>query len=876
MNLIGNSRKPSVDGAPPKKSPFYFFVLLAINAVIIATGTIYYRFLETHSRLNAETALSHIAQSKLDQLINWREEQLKDAAILAENPFVKENIASLIQAPQSTGALDLTNWLETYLARYHYTSISILDGERISVYQIPFVENETTNTIHKENPEWLEEAVLTRKPILTDIHRDPITRVIHIGSVIPIYVHTNDSLPVGFLVLQFDLSRFLYPLIESWPTNSQTGETLLVRKEGDDVLFLSNLRYRPNSALEFRIPLAQKDLPAGLAIGGATGAVAGRDYRGEKVFSVLRSIPDTNWYMVVKIDQNEALSGWLDVSRNILIMLCALVLATGSFFLWMWYRQNKNYYRDLYLTANLAEKKLLEESTKLKVSEERFRKALQLSPFPAMLHAENGKVLLVNQQWCVLTGYAPEEISTIGDWTELAYGTRNEEIKTYIESLYQQNEKLNEGIFNIRCKDGSTRMWDFASMPMGRDTNGLRLVLSMAMDVTEKQEMQNRLSQAEKLNSIGQLAGGVAHDFNNLLMGIMNYVDICLLEVEPGSNLHEWLNEINSIAERSAGITRQLLAFARKQAISPKVLDLNSVVPSMHNMLQRLIGEDIAIQWEPEKDLWSIMMDSSQLDQILTNLCVNARDAIPGVGNITIAAKNISIDTEFALSHAEATPGDYVVLTVSDNGCGMDEETLQHAFEPFYTSKAFGKGTGLGLATVYGIVKQNKGFLEVRSQQNVGTTLDIYFPRHVETIHDTESIAIPAKPCKQGHETILLTEDEPAIRKTIEMGLTHRGYKVLSAENPEQGFRLVDEYNGNIDLLITDLIMPGMNGYEFAIALQQKNPNLKVIYMSGYNQDIIVEKGVLKQGVTFISKPFAAKDLEEKIRKLLDGDVSEA
>jgi CheY-like chemotaxis protein len=333
--------------------------------------------------------------------------------------------------------------------------------------------------------------------------------------------------------------------------------------------------------------------------------------------------------------------------------------------------------------------------------------------------------------------------------------------------------------------------------------------------------------------------------------------------------LHADLEQIRTAANHAADLTRQLLAFARKQTVAPKVLDLNKTVTSMLKMLQRLIGENIHINWQPDANLWPIKVDPSQIDQILTNLCINARDAISDVGKMTIETGKCSFDEDYCAAYTGFLPGEYVLLAVSDNGCGMDKETLSHLFEPFYTTKDVGKGTGLGLATVYGIVRQNNGIINVYSEPDKGTTFRIYLPRHVGKTGQVQTRG-PVEADSRGHETILLVEDDSSILEMTKRMLEKQGYTVLSASTPGAAIRLALERSGEIHLLMTDVVMPEMNGRDLAKNLLSLYPHLKRLFMSGYTADVIAHRGVLDEGVYFIQKPFSIKKLASKVREVLD------
>ena len=388
-------------------------------------------------------------------------------------------------------------------------------------------------------------------------------------------------------------------------------------------------------------------------------------------------------------------------------------------------------------------------------------------------------------------------------------------------------------------------------------------------DELEKEKLQAQLNQAQKMESVGRLAGGVAHDFNNMLGVILGHTEMALDDVDPAHPLFDDLLEIRKAAERSAELTRQLLTFARKQTVAPKVIDLNKTVEGMLKMLRRLIGEDIDLLWKPGRNLRPVKVDPSQIDQLLANLCVNARDAITGVGKITIETDVADIDEDYCTDHAGFSPGEYLLLAVSDNGSGMGPETLGHLFEPFFTTKEMGKGTGLGLASVYGMVKQNNGFINVYSEPGKGTTFKIYLP-----LFTTKSALLPEREqdrqAERGHETIMLVEDEPAILKMTTMMLEKLGYTVLATSKPGEAIRLAHEHSGRIDLLITDVVMPEMNGRDLAGRLFTVYPELKRLFMSGYTANVIAHHGVLDEGVHFIQKPFSRKSLAAKVRQVFE------
>ncbi len=509
----------------------------------------------------------------------------------------------------------------------------------------------------------------------------------------------------------------------------------------------------------------------------------------------------------------------------------------------------------------------------LRENEARFKSMVENLPLAiVVLSGEQQTFRYINPAMFRMFGYSLEDIPDLQHWCELAYpdeAYRNHLSKEWLarvkqSSVTQSTIEPMESV--VTCKDGSKKhvLWGNAS---AGECN-----YSFGYDITREVQLESQLHQAQKIEAMGQLAGGVAHDFNNLLMGIMGYASLCQEYLPPAADhpLRTNLDEITKISKRAAALTRQLLAFARKQTIAPKVLDLNDAVAGMLKLLRRMIGEDIELIWKPGANVWPVRFDPSQIDQILANLCVNARDAIADIGNVTLETSNVTLAPDYCASHEGAKPGDYVLLSVSDDGCGMESDVLAHIFEPFFTTKAVGAGTGLGLATVFGIVQQNHGVIDVKSAPGKGTTFNIYISRVV--VEGTSSgVEHPEEIVPRGHgETILLVEDEQAVRSTCAQFLVSLGYKPLVAETSAVALNLAARHSGTIELIMTDVVMPGMNGRELAERLVGINPDAKVLFMSGYTANIISRRGVLDDGLNFIQKPFSRDDLARKVRLVLD------
>ncbi len=385
----------------------------------------------------------------------------------------------------------------------------------------------------------------------------------------------------------------------------------------------------------------------------------------------------------------------------------------------------------------------------------------------------------------------------------------------------------------------------------------------------ERDRLQKQLLHAVKMESIGKLAGGIAHDFNNLLMGIMHNVRLCSDMLGEGHEAGVTLGRIEEDAKRSAGLTKQLLSFARREAITPEVLNLGRTVEDALRMLKPLIGEDVQLCWHPSVEDLSVLMDVSQVDQILSNLILNSRDAISDIGSITVSLEAVELEEAFCSVHSEAEPGSYALLTVSDTGSGMDSETKKHIFEPFFSTKTEVSGTGLGLSTVYGAVMQNGGFIDVYSEPCCGTVFRVFLP--ICTSGENGKTQLKKKKFAPGSgETVLVVEDEPSVRETVSEFLRRYGYNVIEAEMPEEAFAVLKKHTGRIDLILTDVVMPGMTGRELVERIQSEFPGISAIYMSGYTEDAIIKRGVLAGDVDFLSKPFSPEDLAMKVRTVLD------
>jgi PAS domain S-box-containing protein len=854
-------------------SPRVPYQLLALFVVLAtAIGVMAYWFhVEQKDTVeqNVRNQLLTVADIKVKDLSMWRSMQLGEArAILADRmalTAIRRVLAGDASAPERDAVYA---WMDGLCRHLLYTDVLLLDRQGKPVLSVGqrFGNDEHLRRL-------AEEALQAGDVVVRDFHRDSPSGPVHLGLNLALRL-APDAAAFGVLTLGIDPETYLYPLLETWPVASTSGETVLVRRDGDEAVYLNRLRGRKNSAANFRVPMSRTEIAAVQAAGGEEGNIEALDYRSVPVFAAVRRVPDSPWYLVAKMDEDEVQA---PVRRRSLVLglgAVSLILAVGAIIVLWWRRQQLQFYRERYEAE--IERRALEEraAQALQESESRFRAIFEQAAIGMADSSLDARFIRLNQRFCEIMGYSRQELLglTFREITHPDDLARDEQLVAQLLrgelSRYAVEKRY------LR-KDGGV-VWANLTLSLLRSASGDPVhFVAVVEDITgqkraedERRNLERQLLQAQKMESVGRLAGGVAHDFNNHLTVINGYCAMLLDEMGPADPLREPVDEILLAGQRAAALTRQLLAFSRKQVAEPRVISLNDVVAEARKMLSRLIGDDVEIITHLDAGLGSVVADSSQMNQVLMNLAINARDAMPDGGRIIMETMNTDLDAGYAAQHAGVEAGPYVLLSITDTGAGMTQEVVQHIFEPFFTTKDVGAGTGLGLSTVYGIVKQAGGWIWVYSEPGKGSTFKVYLPR-AGGAPEPLPAPVSAAETLRGTETVLVVEDQPEVRKLTLAMLESQGYRLLEAASGSEALSLCERYPEPIHLLITDVVMPGMTGRELAMRLLALRPSLKTLYTSGYTANTIAHEGVLDPGVAYLPKPFSPAQLAAKVREVL-------
>ena len=967
---------------------FWVAVFVATVGLIVAVGYNQYRTEEKHVSQEWSQNLTAVAALKADQLAAWRKDRLADTIRFAQGPSLISAMRNFIAKPDDPDCLKAARFMLDLnrKGRSYENALMVTPAGELLLAAVAVSE-----PLPETTKQTIQNALTTHASTFSAIYRGSDNKIL-IDSAAP--VCGEDGQPFAVFILRTDASAYLYPLIRFWPTDSLTAETLLVRREGDSVVFLNAVRHGYGTALTLRIPLTRSDVPAVRAVLGLRGVCNGQDYRNIDVLADVRPIPDSDWFLVTKVDRSEILKE-VHYHASIIARFVGLgILFVAALTIADYRRRQSHLYRDLYRVEReqreaheqfetilysigdavivtdaqaclrqmnpVAERltgwketeaigKPLEEIFRI-INEEN-RQPTE-SPVWRVLH--EGKVAgLANHTVLIARDGIERPIADSGAPVRDEHGAmsgvvlvfRDQSAEYAAQKALRESEaqysdlfrNMTEGValhelicdsqgrpidyrflkvnpafeqltgltadrvvgrrvlevlpttephwietYGAVAKEGRATRFENYSAALGRYFRVTAFrprpgqFCTLFDDITElkknekdRQLLENQLQQSQRVEAVGRLAGGVAHDFNNMLAVIVGNAELVREHLDVSSPLQADLTEIIKASKRSADLVKQLLAFASRQTIMPRILNLNDTIASMLNMLKRLIGEEVSLDWSPRADLWNVKLDPSQIDQILVNLTVNARDAINGVGKIGILTDNVTIPQTGREGPVETPWGDYVRICISDNGCGMEAETQAHIFEPFFTTKQEGIGTGLGLSTVYGIVKQNHGFIRVTSNPGEGARFDIYLPRHQSATQPGKTSISLAAAEQPGSETILLVEDEPALLALIQALIKKMGYTVLTASGSEEAIKVSTAYVGNIHLLMTDVVMPEMSGHELWQRLIRQRPGLRSLYISGYTADIIAHHGVIESNIHFLQKPFSRESLAAKLREVL-------
>lgn len=957
-----------------------------LAASLVVCGFLLYRQQERTILGEHGENLQSVAHLKIGQLLAWRQERLADVRMHASG-LVRSLARQWLQSPRPELLEEIRQRLKFFQDNEGYSNMLVVDATGSILLSL----KPRVTELEAEEHGLIRQVVTTGQPALSDFFFCGNCKSIHLEVAAPILKNGQTDL---ILMLVSDPQQELYPMLHSWPTPEPSAESMLVRKEGEQVVFLSPLRHFNQPPLSLQLPATRTEIPAVQAVSGIQGTVRGLDYRNEEVLAFLSPVPNTPWFMVAKMDTAPLLTETRFRTGTVLLLLVLAMTVVATLVQLTSLSRRKTLSEALLqeekkhqqtrgenrailysigegiiatdLAGTVTRMNRVAEAltgwkesdavgkplaTVYRVVNEETGQAI-VSPIEQVL--SDGKtirvsnhIMLVSKDGSLrpvansfasirregdqmtgvvlvfrdqtkrrdmekaraesarryaelvesisdfiwetgpdikysfasmrsfdLLGYAPEEI--IGkSWLDfLSTADESPERTAHFTKVLAQRVPYTQLSRTFLRKDGHPVVLESSATPVFAGNGHFLGYRGVSRDITERkkaEEEQKRLEaqllQSQKMEMVGRLAGGVAHDFNNMLTIISSYVEMTLNELHQDHRLYKRLREVHNATLHSADLTRQLLAFARKQVVAPKQMDINEAITGTLKMLQRLIGENIDLIWKPCPGQVYVLMDSGQLGQIFANLAVNARDAITGTGNLAIATSTINVEDQDC-TELDLAPGRYVLITVSDDGCGMDQETLANIFEPFYTTKEEGRGTGLGLATVYGIMKQNNGTVRVASAPGGGTTFSLYLPsieaKGLDTSLTSGTLA------DTGFETILLVEDEPAILEVGVHVLEKRGYQVLTSATPSQALDVAENYPHPIDILITDVIMPELNGQQLSEAIRRIRPDIKVLFISGYTADIISHHGVILPGINFLEKPFSGRQLGRKVREVLD------
>ncbi len=805
--------------------------------VALLGWTVYRRALDADTAA-ATRYVASVADMKIRQIREWREERRRDAEYLTLDPAFARQIAQLRGPHTAADVAGLRRRVTVLFRSEEYLHATLLrpdgSGPLADGFWMPGAQCQA----------FVARAVSLAQPTFGQIERGPDGEI-HLDVAAPVRDIEGPGV-VAVLVVQINPRPFLYQAVGAWPGESDTAETLLLRKEGDKFVVLNDARHRGDAALRLTVPLASPLRPAGRLTGGERREVRAVDYRGVEVIAAVRQVSGTPWTIISKIDRDEAVTGTRDHAGLLFAALAALVAlaaATGGVGV---FSMQSRFYRRQYRAAAEREAMLQRHAAELEAADGRLRESeerlrLALTGSAAALYIQDADLRYV---WIYNPLHFPRE-EIVGRTDEDLFGESGRALRALKRHVVQSRVPARqETALDVH---GAVRFFDVTIEPLlaGDTVVGVR---GVTIDVTDRHQLEDQLRQAQKLEAVGQLAGGVAHDFNNLLTAINGYTELVLSELAKDDPHRSDLAQVQNAGSRAASLTRQLLAFSRKQVLQPEPVEINALITQTSTMLRRIIGEDVQLQLALGPAA-CVFADPGQLEQILLNLCVNSRDAMPGGGRITIQTSRVD--------------GPRVRIVVADTGTGIAPDVLPHIFEPFFTTKDRDRGTGLGLATVYGVVQQSGGTIDVKTVVGQGATFILEFPEW----SGAPASGAPVKRAGQGTESILIVEDDHPVRALAEQILVRAGYRVVSVASGAEGIALAARER--FDLLLTDIVMADMDGRAVSKALLAVSPDTRVLYMSGYAPSLLANRGV-DGSVRLLQKPFSMLTLTSAVRDALD------
>jgi PAS domain S-box-containing protein len=837
-------------------------IFAVVGTGIVVAASLYFNSFEKQIHQDTEERLVGALGSKARRIAEWRAERLSDGDFFFENPvFAVRARRLLTSAADESARRYLKSWLDKVRSRVEYDEFRLLDRAGGTLVAHP----DEGRPVDRQTLEMATAAMRLHRPVLQDLYWQAGDKGPRLAVVVPVGEEPGQE-PVAVVALRIDPAQRLFRMVDEWPVRSEQVEVALVRRAGSRVELLNARAEGGADAAFAAVPLDRVDAAVVRAQANPAGLFTGLNRRGQPVLAAQVAMPDSPWELVAMIGREEADAPLRERMVETFLLVVVVLFGVGSGLGVVWREQRARLLRDRLRTAEA-----------LRESEGRFSSMLATMPLSVVILDRGGRIVVCNECLLALTGWTRAEL--VGrSWFEV-FPLSERRTDRAMERFRRAADTGRiparlESPLVTRAGVRRLMVWNITVL---RDASGeFAGVAGIGEDITEHKALEAQLRQAQKMEVVGQLAGGVAHDFNNILTAVTLNVEL-LRELALPREAQQPVEEIQGMARRAAALTQQLLMFARRQAIQVSTVELNAALTNLLKMVRRLLGEQVSLHFVPGAQPLLVEADPGMLDQAVLNLCINARDAMPAGGTLTLATEAVELDAAAAAVMPDARPGKFCCLVVKDTGVGMPPDVLQHLFEPFFTTKEVGKGTGLGLASLHGIVHQHQGWVTVASVVGEGTTFRIFLPASPKMERAASASAHAAAPMPGGHETILLVEDEGVVRKMTTVVLERLGYRVIAAVDGREARRRWEEHAGQIDLLFADMVMPGgVSGLQLGEELRQQRRGLKILLMSGYSSEIIRGESLAEAGIVFLPKPFSAAALAQAVRRCCDDARADA